>query len=227
MGGDMNFGLAFSFPFQDKDWFKKLAIPALVSLIPIVGQLFILGWSLEVTRRVIRHDPVPLPDMDLGENLSKGFLAWVIGLIYAIPLIVIIIPFSVLSAAAGNDVNSAGGYVFVSLCFSVLAFLYGLLMAFVLPAAYGNFVDKNQFGAAFNFSEVFGLLKSAPGAYLITIVGALLAGLLSSLGVILCVVGVLLTAVYAMAVAGHLYGQAYNEATKSSIYTPPATNPTP
>ncbi len=36
----MDFGLAFSYVFKDPDWFKKVAIPAVCSLIPVVGPLF-------------------------------------------------------------------------------------------------------------------------------------------------------------------------------------------
>lgn len=44
----MDFSLPFSFPFQDQNWFKKLAIPGLIMLIPIVGWLYVLGgdWKL-------------------------------------------------------------------------------------------------------------------------------------------------------------------------------------
>jgi hypothetical protein len=39
------------------------------------------------------------------------------------------------------------------------------------------------------------------------------SGILASFGVILCFVGVLFTGAYAYAVQGHLFGQAYKEAT--------------
>jgi hypothetical protein len=212
----MNFGLAFSFPFQDKDWFKKIAIPALVSLIPIVGQLFIMGWGLDITKRVIRHDPVTLPDMDLGNNLSTGFLGWVIGVVYSLPLIVVYVPVMILSTMASNDQTAATGVAILSVCFGLVAFAYGLFMAFVLPAAYGNFVATGQMGAAFRFGEVWGLVRRAPAAYLVVLLGILLAGIIAPFGLILCVIGVLLTEVYYFAVMGHLYGQAYNAATAVS-----------
>lgn len=207
----MDFGLAFSFPFKDSDWFKKIALIGLVSLIPIVGQLFLLGWSLEITRRVIHHDPVSLPDIDLGKNLADGFLATIIGLIYSIPLIIISIPFGILSGLS-NDPNLNMVLTLASLCFGLVCLVYGLFLAFVLPAAYASFVATGQFGAAFQFGEIFSLIRAAPGAYVLVILGVLISGIIAPLGLILCIIGVLLTAAYALSVAGHLYGQAYNQA---------------
>jgi len=31
----MDFGLSFSFPFQDEDWIKKIVLTAVISLIPL------------------------------------------------------------------------------------------------------------------------------------------------------------------------------------------------
>jgi hypothetical protein len=39
----MDFGLSFSYVFEDKDWFKKIAIPALCALIPVIGEFVVLG----------------------------------------------------------------------------------------------------------------------------------------------------------------------------------------
>ena len=88
----MNFGRPFSFAFEDPDWLKKIALAALVTLIPVVGQFFIMGWGLEITRRVIKGEPTLLPDLDFGKNLGTGFKAWVISLVYSIPFMVMAIP---------------------------------------------------------------------------------------------------------------------------------------
>src|SRR3972149_6471966 len=69
----IDLGLAFSFPFADKDWFKKLIIPGLIGLIPLIGQIAFYGWWVEVTRRVIRQQPDPLPDFsDFAGYLTDG-----------------------------------------------------------------------------------------------------------------------------------------------------------
>ncbi|MBE0698257.1 MAG: DUF4013 domain-containing protein [Anaerolineaceae bacterium] len=218
----MDFGKAFTYPFQDPDWVKKILIPALVLLIPILGQIIVLGWALEITRRVIRQDPQPLPELDFGKNLSDGFKGFVIGLVYAIPAIILSIPPIIVSALteSGNSNSDSLGpvVVIVMLCCYGLLFIYGLALNIVLPAALSHFVATENLGAAFRFSEVFGLVRAAPGAYLMVLLGIILAGIIGGLGSIICFIGVLATYAYAFAIEGHLYGQAYNEATANRGY---------
>ncbi|MEA4910437.1 MAG: DUF4013 domain-containing protein [Chloroflexi bacterium] len=211
----MDFGLAFSFAFKDPDWLKKIALAGLVSLIPIIGQIFIIGWGLEVTRRVIRHEPELLPDLDFGENLSKGFQAFVISLVYSIPIILFSLIINISTALAANQQNGDTAAVVIaaiSVCCGGLMLIYGIALGFWIPAAFGNFVDKGQLSAGFNFNDILALIKAAPVAYLIVLLGSLVAGFVGSLGTIACVVGVIITYAYSMAVISHFYGQAYNQA---------------
>ena len=86
----MEFGKAFTFPFEDQEWLMKLGIAALVMLIPILGQFIVMGWALEVTRRVIQRDPQPLPDWsDFVGHLVRGLQVAVIGFVYALPIILL------------------------------------------------------------------------------------------------------------------------------------------
>jgi hypothetical protein len=215
----MNFGQAFTFVFEDPDWVKKVLIPALISIIPIIGQIFLVGWSIDVTRRVIQGNPRPLPDLDFGRQFVDGLKVTVIGLVYSIPIILFIIPIIIVSATVGNqnlDSNTVGPLVsIVSICCGGLIFIYSILLAFVLPAAFGNFAATDRLGAAFNFNEVMGLLRAAPGAYLLVLLGLFVSGLIGGLGSIICAIGVVVTLAYSQAVNGHLYGQGYNEATRN------------
>ncbi len=86
----MEFGKAFSFAFEDKDWMKKLGIGALLMIIPFIGWLVVAGWGIEITKRVIQHDPQPLPDWsDFGGYLVKGLQVFVIGFVYSLPIILV------------------------------------------------------------------------------------------------------------------------------------------
>ena len=212
----MNFGAPFTFPFEDPDWLKKIALAALVSLIPIVGQLFIAGWMMEITRRVIKGESVLLPDINFGEYLGLGFKQMVIGLVYALPMIVLWLPMVIVGAggaAAGMDEETLAIVIsVVSCCCGGLVFLYGLLLAFMMPAALGRFLDTGELGAAFKVKQVFALVKAAPVPYLIAIAGAILAGMIAPIGGIAIGIGAIFTTAYAMAIMGHFYGQAYNEA---------------
>jgi hypothetical protein len=91
--------------------------------------------------------------------------------------------------------------------------IYGLAMAFIVPAAYAKFAVTDELGAAFRFGEVFGLVRAAPAAYLLALLGTIVAGVVASLGLILCFIGVIFTMAWAYTIQAHLWGQAYNQAT--------------
>jgi hypothetical protein len=213
----MDFGLAFTYVFKDEDWIKKLALVAVIGLIPIVGQLVILGFALEIMKRVINDDPVTLPELDFGGFLGKGFQAFIIGFVYAIPMFIIVLPTQALTLLGGSLDNDILGplTIGISCICGGLAFIYGILLGFMLPAALGNYTAHGSLGAAFRIGEVFGLVKAAPVAYLIAIVGTGVANIITPFGVILCVIGMWLTMTYAMSVMGHFYAQAYKQAVQA------------
>ena len=96
MQSSVDYGKAFTFPQEDPAWIKKVAIAGvimLVAFIPVVGWLIgllLTGYSLEITRRVIAGEQPILPEWtDFGALLKKGLFVLVVGLVYALPLIVV------------------------------------------------------------------------------------------------------------------------------------------
>lgn len=213
----MNFGKAFAFVFEDPDWLKKVAIAALVGLIPIVGQFVLIGWALETAKRVIRQDPAPLADLDFGAQLGTGFKSFLVGLVYSIPAILLYLPMFIVPFVFADSSSDAAGTAatVVMLCCGGLMALYILAMVFVLPAAQGVYLAAGRVGAAFNLKQVFGLIRAAPGAYLIVLLGGMAAGFIAPLGSIACGVGALLTSAYALLINAHLLGQAYRSAAET------------
>jgi hypothetical protein len=210
----MKFADAFTYVFQDPDWFKKIIIPGLVGvLIPIIGQILLLGWALKVTLNVIRKNPNPLPEMDFGADLGRGFKAWVVALVYSIPLIIFYLPFFILSLSTNNSNEQSMGFVLViaGICFGFLMLLYAIIMGLMLPAAYARVAVEDSIGAGFAFGEIFKMVKNNLAAYLLVFVGTIAASFISSLGSMACFVGVFVTVPYSFAIMGHLYGQAYLE----------------
>jgi hypothetical protein len=213
----MNFGLAFSYVFKDKDWFKKIAIPALCGLIPIVGGFVVTGWALKVTRNVIEGNVEhALPDLDFGADLGRGFKAAIITLIFSLPGIIF---GSIGGAMLGSGVEN--DTVFLSIiggCLTLFAILASLLIAFLGTTGMANFVAKDKFGAAFNFKETFGLLKKSFVSWLLVLLAQILSvSIIAPLGSIACGIGAILTSAYGMAFANHLLGQAYNKSTLPGV----------
>jgi hypothetical protein len=217
----MEFGKAFTFVFSDQSWIKKILILGLVSLIPIIGQMVLLGWSLQITRQIIKNEVFTLPDLHFGEQLSLGFKGFVIALVFALPAILFSLPGAAvgpLGQAFGFDEKSLSTMtILVSICCGGIQLIYSVGIAFFLPAAYGNFVDKGILSAGFRLGELFRLVKASPVAYLLVVLGSMLASFIAGLGLIACIIGAIFTFTYSQAVVAHLTGQAYREAQTKAL----------
>ena len=210
----MQFGKSFTYMFEEEDWVTKILLAIVISFIPLIGPFAVSGWMVEISSRVIHDDDEKLPDWSgFVDYMIKGLVVMLIGFVYMLPFIVLTICGVTLAAitSEGGDTASAMGAIF-GLCIGGAALVYAILVGFLLMAAIGIYADTGEIGAAFRIGEAFKLLKAAPGAYLMVFLGALLAGLVAFLGLILCFIGVFVTATYAQAVIANLYGQAYREA---------------
>lgn len=215
----MDFGLAFTFPFQDEKWIGKILIAAVISIIPIIGLIAVLGWSIEIGRRVIQGEKHPLPDWgDFMGLLTLGFKGFLVALIFSIPVLVLSVPIIGISVFAGSGsddvlVTIVGLLVF---CASCLILLYSIVLVITIPAAFGRLAATDSIAETLNVRELWNVVNSAPGAYLIVVLGYIVAGFIGGLGAIFCGVGLFVTMAYALAVEGHLFGQAYVEGTSEA-----------
>ena len=217
----MDIGKAFSFVFDDENWIVKVLVGGVLSLIPFVGPILVYGYGLELMENVIQGRPRPLPEWDdWGGKLVKGIMYLVISFVYALPIVLLGICFGLLMTVLGvaeaeeaiNVVGSLGG-----VCFGGFALLYGILLTLALPPAIGRYLETGELGAAFRLGEVFALVRDNIGAWIIALVLSWLAGLIASLGIILCFVGVLFTAFWANLVMMYLWGDAYRQASAKSV----------
>lgn len=218
----MDVGKSFTFVFDDSEWVSKILVAAAILVlgilffwilfIPVILAIALLaGYSVEITRRVITGDTQPLPAWDnWGDLIIDGLKVIVIGIVYALPFIVINtclgIPINVLSK--GGEAARAFSGLFGA-AMGLLNFLWAILWSLLMPAAIGFFADRGDLGAAFRFGEVFRLVRENFGTYLLTLVMSWVANLIGGLGVLVCGVGWLATRPYSFFATGHLYGQAY------------------
>lgn len=205
----MNFGKAFTYIFDDPDWFNKVLIPVLVGLIPIVGQLVLAGWMLDLMRNVSNRVDKPLPELEFSRQLGRGFRWMLVGMVYALPIFVlyllIFIPIFATSDSNGPSVFA----VILMVLAGLLMFLFGLVLLLVMPAAQATFAVKDTFRSAFDFKTIFALIKNNLTAWLLVIAGTIAAGIIAPLGAIAFGIGALITAFYSQTMTAHLTGQAY------------------
>ncbi len=208
----MDFGSALTYQFRDPRWQHKFLLAALLSLIPVFGQLLILGWSLAITRRVMNQETDALPELDLSTDLLRGLKGWGISLVYSLPALLLAIPLSIGLGLmiAINDGRAATVWALAALCLTALLIGYSLVLGFILPAAYATLMAQNeQFSAGLNLRVVLRLLRRGPVAYFMVFLGGILCAFITIFGLVGCIIGVVLTSTYSMTVMAHLFGQAY------------------
>ena len=218
----MDIGKAFGFVFEDEDWIVKILIAAAIMavgllfswvlLIPLILALALLGgYGVEITRRVIRGLTPALPEWDdWGALIVDGFKVWVIGIVYALPVIIVSVCLSIPVGIISEDAPELGSLLSILMgCFN---FLWAIVMSLLMPAAIAFFAAEDDLGAAFRFGDVFALVRDNLTTYLVTFVMSWVASFVGGLGSLVCGVGWFFTAPYGAFVTSHLYGQAYLEA---------------
>jgi hypothetical protein len=242
----MEIGRSFTFPFQDKSWLSKLLIAAVISLVPILN-FALVGWMVEIARRVMSHEPEELPGWeDFGKKWMGGLYYTVAAFIYALPVILVVCimggVFGALGVASNNNsaqdtINAlmAGSGVVV-FCLSCLIILYSLLLSVLMPGLMINYAHEENFGSLFKLGVVYNKVRENAGTFFMAWLVALVFGILVAialLGVNLAIgwipcfgwIAVLLismiAAPYTSAVNSHLFGQYGDKAygTPASIST--------
>lgn len=238
----MDFGKAFSFPFEDEEWLTKLFLGAVVSIVPILNFAW-GGYTVDILRNVIDGVSRPLPAWDdFGEKFVKGFIIWIAGFIYALPAFVFgCLPLGLLIIPAsmeGTDISDALVATFTGVgIFLICIFaLYLLALTFFYPAVYINFARKGTFGSCFEIGEIFKIISENTSKYLtawlVSIVGMIVVGIIVTLisfvlGWIPCIGWILtwiisaLSTVYLFAIYSHLFGQVVYDPAASMIVTEP------
>ncbi|MCX7623137.1 MAG: DUF4013 domain-containing protein [Thermomicrobium sp.] len=208
----MDLGRAFTYPFQDPQWVKKLAIALVMLIIPIVGWLILFGYMLTIARRVaLQQEPV-LPEWDdFGAYLSLGARGALVYVVWILPVLILsgcVQPF--LEFLASSDSRSSVPVAFgvLSFCVGCLAFLLSLLLSYVLPLPLSRLAVTDRIGSAFAFGDIVQEVRLvATDLLLVLFISAIIAPFIALLGFLLCVVGVLATILYAYLLQVHLWGQ--------------------
>jgi hypothetical protein len=204
----------FTFVFDDPQWIPKVLIGGLFFLASfvIVGVFFLYGYIARLTRNVIDGLPNPLPEWDdLGEYFSEGLKLFAVGLVYAIPIVIVvglaIVPAAFVSSSDSDAARNIGGMSMA--CIYCLMLPLSLALALWLPAALLRVIVTREFSAAFEFSRIWQFIRENIGNYLLAIVVWLVARFAAGMGIVLCIVGVVFTGFWALTVAAHAFGQVY------------------
>ncbi|GIK65088.1 MAG: hypothetical protein BroJett018_28820 [Chloroflexota bacterium] len=180
----MHFMDALQYPMQDKGWLGKLAILVVLLFIPIFGWFIIGGYELRLIQRIYRREP-GLPEWDdWGGDLTRGFMAFVGGLIYAIPNIIIA------CCNAGLGQSDSGGAAALSCLLNFISLGYSLLITPLLFSAIAHYAATEDFSA---FTNIAGRIQDATGnlnntlmLYVDLIIFYIIAWIIVAIGILLC-----------------------------------------
>lgn len=214
----MDIGKSISFVFEDKKWIEKVLIGGLIMLLTVVfswtiivgviGGALMLGYMVQLVRNVRKHEEYPLPAWDeWGEKIVSGIKLMVIYFVWAIPLIIVSMPFLILMGVVG-DSDSGGFAGFLALCFSCFSIIYAVVLFLAAPAITIRFSETEKISSGFEFAEILAFTRDHIGDIIIAVIVIWLVQLVANLiGGILCFVGLFFTGIWATMVQGHLYGQ--------------------
>lgn len=205
----------FAFVFEDPNWVRKVLVGGLFYLAAflIVGLFFLAGYYARLIRNVVAGVQYPLPEWDdLGEYFSEGLKLAAVGIVFVLPVIVVLIimgvPGAIMSGASGSEAmrNLGGGLMGCAWC---LIFPISFALSLFMPAAMLRVIMSGRFGAAFEFGEIWTFIKANFTNYVLAFLVHLVANMASQLGVLLLCVGIIFTAFWSMVVSAYAFAQTW------------------
>ncbi len=222
----MDIAKAFTFVTEDERLLTKLGIAVLVSVASflIVPIPLLVGYMVGVTRNVRDGVKKPLPEWDdFGQLFRDGLSVIAAQLVYTLPFwliacIAFIATIGFGGLAEASEEAAAAGIIATFGLIGCLTVLFAIALLFISPAIVLQYVNTNELGACFRFSEVIGIARQNMGDILIVFLASFGAGLVLSvvttvLGIIPCLGPILALIIsfaaspYFLFATGHMYGQ--------------------
>jgi Protein of unknown function (DUF4013) len=188
-----------AWPSRDPEWVTKVLLIGLINLIPIVGQLNLLGWMLAALDNLRAGRP-ELPPAGF-QYIGRGLNLFVVFLVYGLVLGVTFgILFGVgLGITAGNDgQGNAVGVPLILLAYALL--LLGVLVWYLFTPAVIVATERGGIAGGLNLPRLIAMVGADVNGALQHGLFALVAYLIGGLGAIACFIGQIFTAPYGYAV---------------------------
>lgn len=203
----MDIGKSIGYVFEDEKWGSKVLLGGIINLIPIVN-LAVTGYAVRALKNVANGWDRPLPEWDdFGGYFVKGLLVHIGVLIYSLPLI--LLNLGMIPLGLFQDQRGVGeALVLVSMGMACLQVLYGLVIGLWVPAAIANYSLSGEFGAFFQFGQIWKLISGNLGDYIIMLIVTWVVSMVAGLvGLVLCIIGLTFTMFVYYLIGAHMLGQ--------------------
>jgi len=193
----MDIGRALTFFTEDERWIEKTAIGTGVLLIStllsfilvgVVGFIIVMGYSVRLLQNVRDGVTPVLPEWDQwGDDLSRGFKLFVVQFIWALPIILIVVPITLVSVLVGNSGSrdAEGFAVLLALCATCISFLVAIFYVVIQPAITIFFAENEEISAGLQIGRIWDWTRSHIGEVMIVtivyIVGSMIIATLSGM----------------------------------------------
>jgi len=190
---------SISWPARDPRWVSTVLLTGLILLIPIVGQLVLLGWMLTALDN-LRGGRLVLPPAGFS-YIGRGVNLFVVQLVYIVALAVLFA--ALFGAGLGVALSADGGASVAGVALTLLAsalLLPGGLALNLLPPALVVATERGGIGGGLNLPDVIRLVRADVEAAMHAGLFALVAFVIAGAGAIACLVGQYFTTPYGYAV---------------------------
>lgn len=204
-------------PFRDEKWGIKLGIGILYSLLSIfiLPIPVIYGYYVEIVKNRLNGNPDPLPEWkDPGIKFLTGVKYLAVILIYFLPLIVVVVPASVLLISLALLGGPGGDYPvsgFIAVLTVAAIVPYSIFIYLILPPITALFARNERIRDALEIGKVVKLFKSDWEDILLVSVFTIIIDLLAMFGLIFIIIGIFFTSFYAQIVRFQIYAQIAEE----------------
>ncbi len=226
----MDVGAAFTYFKRDEQWVNKFLIGSLL-IISVIGIFPVLGWFLEIIRRVSEDDNTDqLPDWDnIGTYTLNGLKMYAVTLIWGLPMLIFIIPLSLSSFIplfiSSDSEQLLETFIIISslanFCMFPFILAYSLGLQLLTYPMYGVLATTGSFTEALNPANAFKIVRANFVDYIIFILLTFGLGYLLFPAYLLCIT-IFPAMLYLYTIMGNLAGQAYKRAEEKLADQPPA-----
>ncbi|WP_435154649.1 DUF4013 domain-containing protein [Haladaptatus sp. DFWS20] len=195
----------------------------------IIPALIVQGYTIRVLRRVSDGDTEAPVFSDWGKLTIDGLKAAIIVLVYSLLPAILAVVFIGGGVALMDRAPFIGG--FVALLGSLLTFVVGLAVLYVVPAALVRFAEKGTMGSGFEYESLVPIVRDREYAtgWLLALGILVVAGVITSAIAVVPLIGWLAAVFlgfYAQVTAAYIYARSYAEATEHRLREGPEVDDT-